>query len=127
MAVAAALQRIDKTRRTVRRVVRLTFTGDYANTGTTGDLVDFTAMTNPNNLERSRPPRIPVGNQYAIRHANVPGFVVVLSIGTTMAAAFGVRFFQSDDAVDPLDEIANGAYAAAITGGFVDIEISLPW
>ena len=127
MAATAALQRIDKSRRNVRRLFRISFTGSYANSGTTGDVVDMTLATNPNNLERALLSEIPGSNRFILTHVNLPGYVVMMSIGTALASLLGIRIFQSDDAVDPLDEIANGVYAAAITAGYVDVMIESRW
>lgn len=121
MAVAVALQRVDKTRRNWKRVIRLTMSGSYANSGTTGDLFDFTAITNPNNLERGKLNRIPVQSRIRVLN-HPPGFVAVLSIGAALTN-FGIRFFQTAAAAGALAEIANGAYAAAITANPVDIEV----
>jgi hypothetical protein len=87
--------------------------GSYAGSGTTGDLIDYQGALNPGWIERAKFARIP--DQFAV--LNQPaGFIMRIEPSYTDYAGSGIRFFQSDDAVDPLDEVADGAYPAGITG-----------
>jgi hypothetical protein len=111
-----------------KRIVKrygLTLSGNYANSGTTGDLLVFQTALNPNKIERVAFARVPDG--FAVRNPPA-GWVARIEPGTTFAN-WGIRFFQSDDAVDPLDEHADAGYAATITGSDgapLEIELSGP-
>lgn len=84
--------------------------GDYTASGL---VVDFTALTNTRNLPRAKPHKYPTRIE-DLRLINQPaGYVVTLELGSSYTAAVLVRIFQSDDAVDPLDELT-GAIPAAL-------------
>lgn len=113
----------DGGRKRIKKVYSVDPSASYANSGTTGDLIDFQGALNPNNIERAKFARTP--DQGAILNQPV-GYTAVLTLGTDFDT-FGIRFFQSDDAVDPLDEVANGAYAAELAADTgIRIELSGP-
>ena len=101
----------DGGRKRIVKTYTVTLSGSYANSGTTGDLIDFQGATNTNRIERAKFARNP--DQWEVLNQPV-GFVMRIQPGTAFGT-WGLRFFQSDDAVDPLDEIANGAYDSALT------------
>jgi hypothetical protein len=123
MALALALKSVnvvgDGGRKQVKRVYDVTFTGSYANTGTTGDPIDFTSatiMSNPNKLERAlfanNPEDFDVTN-------NPPGYLITISPGTAIGSAgsWGLRIWQTGSGNNqPFSELANGAYPAGLTG-----------
>lgn len=111
MTIALALLSVELVGNRVERTYTVTASGSYANSGTTGDLANPNSATNPNNLARSKFSNVP--DQFSV--CNHPaGYVMIIHQGATFAT-FGLRFFQSDDAVDALDEISDGAYPAGIT------------
>lgn len=121
MALTLTLKSVEVEGDRVKRVYSIAISGSYANSGTTGDLLDFQGATNSNKLPRAKFARVP--DQWKINNQPI-GYVARIEPGTTMST-FGLRFFQSDDAVDALDELANGAYPAALTGdSALQIELS---
>jgi len=117
MAVTGAIvSKPDITRRRRNYRISLTFTGSYANSGTTGDLLDFTALTNTAKVERPFPHKVPK-DLSDIQVRNMPvGFMMTVELGTSISAAVGIRLWRQDGSTGPLTELANGAYPAAITG-----------
>lgn len=123
MTIALALLSSELEGNRIVKRYSVTASGSYANSGTTGDLIDFQGAENPNNLPRQGFSRVPDG----FRVCNQPaGWVMRIEPGGVFDD-WGLRFFQSDDAVDPLDELADGAYPASITdsdGDALQIELS---
>ncbi len=103
----------------------VTASGSYANTGTTGDLIDFQGASNPNNLPGAKFSRVPDG----FRVCNQPaGWMMRIEPGNAFTN-WGLRFFQSAGASTPFVEHTNAAYAATITGSDgnpIQIELSQP-
>ena len=117
MSVTASLLSVSHEGRYWVRRFRLAFTGSYAQSGTTGDIIDLTAVLNPKFLERAKPSKCPGPADVQILN-EIPGYVGQLYVDESspaLSACLGVRLFQSDDAVDELDELANGAYTADVT------------
>lgn len=100
---------------TVERTYSVVFSGSYSGSGTTGEPLDFTnrtTFTNTNWLPRPYFARNPT--EWAV--LNMPaGYVMTIDPGTALATSWGLRIFQSDDAVDALDELADAAYPAAVS------------
>lgn len=106
MALATALQYIDPTRRRIRRVVKLTFSGSYT---TGGETLDFTTQTNPNNWEMPKWARKPTG--FDVENST-PGYKFEILPGTLLTN-WKVKI---TDLTNAGAELAQSAYPAAITG-----------
>lgn len=107
----------------VLRVYGVTFSGSYANSGTTGEALDFTnttTFTNPDWIARALFSRNP--SEYAVLN-HPAGWEMKIEPGTAPATGWGLRLFQSAGSAAPLAELANGAYPASITGS-VGIRVS---
>lgn len=126
MSAALALQSVDSSRRFITRKYLVTLSGNYT---ASGDAINFLTATNPKYLESAAP-----GYGISMSDANVKislpnpggvGYLFRVQKGTTFANSL-LRIFQSDDAVDPLDEIS-GAIPAALTGDTnIFVELTTP-
>ncbi|MGH9393570.1 MAG: hypothetical protein ACRD1E_05320 [Terriglobales bacterium] len=113
MAIASSFLDVDVTRRRVRRVLSLVFSGNYA---TGGDTLDLTAATNPNGLAGAKA----FGrNTAASSVGNVPdGYTAELLAGTALNN-WKVKWFTASNT-----ELAAGAYPAGISGAS-DVRVEL--
>jgi hypothetical protein len=113
MAIASSLIALDPTRRSVRRTLGLTFSGNYT---AGGDTLDLTATANPNGLEGAKAFSLnPV--VYGVR--NVPdGYTAEIVAGAALNA-WKVKWFTASNT-----ELAAGAYPAGISGA-TDIQIEI--
>lgn len=120
MSATLTLQNVNKVGRVWKRQILVAFSSSYANSGTTGQALDLSAVVNTPKLERGLPARVPK-NLSQVRVMNQPpGYVAVLQLLTTgtLATALSVRLYQTGTGADTvLNELANGAYAAGLTGG----------
>lgn len=119
MAVTLTLQNVNKVGRVWKRQIQVAFSASYANSGTTGQALDLTAVVNTPKIERGVPARVPKNLGQVRVMTQPPGYVVVLQLLTTgsLATALSARVFQSGTADAALNELGNGAYAAGLTGG----------
>lgn len=112
-------------KRLVKRYL-VTPSSSYAGSGTTGDVFNpQTTPTNTNWIPRagwSRPP-----DSYAVLNQPVGYVMRVQPPATVTFIDWGIRFFEAGADGGDLDEIANGAYPAAISGDVnLMIELSGP-
>lgn len=118
------LQSIDSSRRFITRKYLVTLDDDYA---AGGMVVDFTAASNPNFLEGGAPgygiditdPKV----KLSLPNPGGVGYLFRIEKGTDWTDSL-LRIFQSDDAVDALDELPATALPSALTDD-VDIYIEL--
>lgn len=118
MAIELQLLDVDASRRRVTRRYRVVPSGSYS---TGGDTFDVNAdMTNDLGLVGAKWGRKPTG--FAVE--NVPiGYVAHIVPGDDLDD-WKIAFTESDDAVDPLDEIGATTYPVALSGSD-DIHITL--
>ncbi len=113
MAITSSLIALDPTRRSVRRTLALSFSGNYP---TGGDALDLTATANPNNLEGAHAfalnPAV-----YGVR--NVPGGYTAEIIAGAAPNAWRVKWYTAANT-----ELPAGAYPAGISGA-ADIQIEV--
>lgn len=115
MSLAAAVTASRKGLQTKELVLSVTPSGNYANSGTTGDALDLTKITNPSFLEDAV-----VGYPANIEEASVEsspaGYLGVLVPGAT-PATWGLRVFEDAGVAGAFAELANGPYPAGVTAG----------
>lgn len=119
MSATLTLQNVNKVGRVWKRQILVTVSNSYANSGTTGQALDLTAVVNTPKLERGIPAKVPK-NLSQVRVMNQPpGYEVVLQLLTTgtLATALSARVHQAGTADAQFNELSNGAYPAALTGG----------
>lgn len=104
MALAANVTDVDHSRRRARRVLGLTFSGNYA---TGGDALDLTAVTNTNWLAKAHFGQNPL--QGAVLNAP-DGYGLEIVPGATLST-WKVKVLTASGA-----ELAAGAYPAGLTG-----------
>lgn len=92
--------------------------GNYVNSGTTGDVVDLSRITNTlgqSNAQFGFPWKIVNGEIIG----NIPGYEAVLvppASGSATPWLWGIRILQTGAALSgPLAELGNGAYPGALT------------
>lgn len=126
MANALARVEYNPTRRYTTRRYKITLSGNYTNGG---EVLDFTAAT----VTGGKGDNKAIGYGLSITDSRVtlslpnPGFagyVFALTKGTTFANS-KLNIYQSDDAVDPLDELTGGAAIPAALTASVDIYVDL--
>ena len=125
MAAALSLVHWDSTRRKVKRIYKVTLSGSYT---ALGDVLDFTAATATGFPNVSPAPGYGAGvtnADFIVHNPGGVGYLFRVEKGTTFAN-WKFRIFQSDDAVDPLDEIS-GSIPSDLTGDAnIFIELILP-
>lgn len=115
MTIAIALMTQDLTRRRILRIVKPTFSSNYA---TGGQVIDLTALTNGNNIPRAAFGKNP--DIFAVLNMP-PGYLAVLVPGTNLTN-WKVKLYQQKDPANAggadiaFTELAAAAYPAAITG-----------
>lgn len=112
MTIALALLSVELRGNRVEREYSVTASGSYAQSGTTGDLIDFQGASNDLFLARGKFSRVPDGFEVLNQPA---GYVMRIEPGVAMDD-WGLRFWEAGADGGDLDEIADGAYPAGITG-----------
>lgn len=122
MSIATTAVASRKDLRTKELILSLVASGNYANSGTTGDVVNLNSILNPNFLGDAQVGYPAIITEYEVIDSP-PGYLGVLVKGAT-PATWGLRVYQTGAAVSgPFAELANGAYPGAVTGSSFTIRL----
>ena len=121
-AATLTIMDVDDGRRMRTRTCKVTFSaGDYVANGIP---LDLSAVSNPSFFPAGKfgsynPTVYKVENE-------TPGYVFTIVPGSAPGTGWKLRIFQSDDAVDPLDEISGAMPAAIVADTYMRLAFAAP-